>query len=183
MKPFEILDRKMLIDSPYMPIEEQTVRLPNGKTASWFVHKGKGAVIIVPLTTQGEVLLQKTYKHGCGEIVTEFCAGMIDAGETPLQAAHRELEEETGYLSPDIRPLGTLFANPTGSQMKYHFFLAQNCHPQGKINLDDAEQIENFTVPHLASAQKLLTDPTTKTSTTALTALLYAQNFYDSASA
>lgn len=177
MKPFTILARETLVDSPYMPVEKQRVLLPNGTETDWFIHTTKAAVIILPITETGEIMLQKTYKHGCGEIVIEFCAGMIDEGETPLQAAHRELEEETGYHADDMIPVGNVFTNPTGSQMKYSFFVAHNCRPTGSIHLDDAEQIENFTVPNFETAQKVLLDPSTKTAVAAIAGLQYLQQF------
>ncbi len=164
MKPFKILSREKILDNPYCPIEKQIVELTTGDKAEWFVNKASDAVIIIPVLKTGEVLLQKNYKHGSGKIVTEFCAGMIDPGETPEQAAPRELLEETGHTAESFTKLGEVFANPTGSSMKYHFFRAENCEKSGNQSLDEAEQIEVFSVKNIAEARKLLTDSETHTS-------------------
>ena len=177
MKPFKIISREILIESPYMPTEKQLVELPNGKLTEWFLNTCSEGVIIVPITTNGEILLQKTYKHGAGEIIIEFCAGMIESGETPLDAAKRELEEETGYKSDRFYKTGTTYSQPTGSTTRFHFFIALDCKPHGTICFDEAEQIENFTVKSIQEAQTLLMDPQTLTASPAITALAYAQYF------
>ena len=171
MKPFKILSREVILDNPYCPIEKQHVELPDGSTCDWFVNKSSDAVIIIPVLKTGEILLQKNYKHGSEKVVTEFCAGMIDSGETPEQAAARELLEETGHTSESLTKLGEVFGNPTGSSMKYHFFLAENCEKSGNQSLDEAEQIEVFSVKNLDEARKLLTDSETQTSAATLACL------------
>ncbi|MCF7917715.1 NUDIX hydrolase [Candidatus Gracilibacteria bacterium] len=121
------------------------------------------------------MLLQKAYKHGSREIITEFCAGMIDEGETPIQAAKRELSEETGYASSQWEKIGEVFANPTGSEMKYHFFLAGNCNQMKSPQQDEAEQIETFLVKSFEKARELLTNPKTITSSATMAALVFAE--------
>jgi len=173
MKPFKILSREIILDNPYCPIEKHIVELPDGTQGEWFVNTASDAVIVIPVLKTGEILLQKNYKHGSGHIITEFCAGMIDPGETPEQAATRELLEETGHSAESFTRLGEAFANPTGSSMKYHFFLAQNCEKVSDQSLDTAEQIEIFTVKNAEEAKKLLTDPATHTSSATLSALTF----------
>lgn len=131
----------------------------------------------MPITSDGEVLLQRTYKHGASSIVIEFCAGMIEENEDPLEAAKRELEEETGYTSESIYKVGEPFANPTGSVTRFHFYVALDCKPTGCMCFDEAEQIENFTVSSLEEARDLLLHPDTLTASPAITALCYAQHF------
>ena len=110
MKKFKVLSRKVLIDSPFCPVEKQVVELPDGQTCDWYLNTSNDAVIVVPFLETGEVLLQRGYKHGSGEVITEFCAGLIDDGETPLETAKRELLEETGYAG-NLKQSGEIFAN------------------------------------------------------------------------
>ncbi len=173
MKPFKILSRETLIDSPFCPIEKQIVELPNGKTTEWFVNLNKGAVIVIPILENGEILLQKNYKHGCGQVILEFCAGMIDEGETPEQAAKRELLEETGYASPQFIKLKSIFNDPSGSKMQYHYFLAKNASKTQEPELEDAEQIEPFTIKNLETLKTFLTHPDTKTTSATVGGAFY----------
>ena len=174
MQKFKILSRETLLDSPYCPVEKHIVELPRGGTAEWFVNTSSDAVIVIPVTKSGEVILQKSYKHGGREIVVEFCAGLIDKCEVPLHAARRELREETGYVSKHFTKIGEVFANPTGSTMKYHFFLASGCIYSGAQKLDASEQIEVMKVRNIDAARKLLMDPQTKTSSATMAGLAFA---------
>jgi len=173
MKKFKILFRETLLDSPYCPIEKHIVELPRGGTTEWFVNTSSDAVIVIPITKTGEVILQKSYKHGGGEIVIEFCAGLVDKLEVLLHAARRELREETGYIGKHFTKIGEVFANPTGSSMKYHFFLASGCVYSGAQKLDESEQIEVLKVKNMEAARKLLTDPKTKTSSATMAGLAF----------
>ncbi len=176
MKPFKVLSKKQLVDSPFCRIEQQLVELPNGSTADWFVSLQDDAVIVIPVLKDGSVLLQQQYKHGGGEIVTEFCAGMIDEGETPKQAAARELQEETGYTAENFIHLKTVFSNPTGSRMKYHYFLAKNAELTGPTNLEPAEQIELLKFPNIKATREHLLKPETLTTAGMIGALSLAEN-------
>ncbi|MCK5460721.1 NUDIX hydrolase [Candidatus Gracilibacteria bacterium] len=179
MKKFKILSREKVLDSQWCPIEKQIVELPNGKETEWFVHMNADAVIVVPILKNGNILLQKNYKHGCGECITEFCAGMIDKGESPEKCAHREFLEETGFQTKKLVKIGEVFANPTGSIMKYHFFLGFDCEKIANPQQEESEQIEVFEVENLKAAHELLTNSNTKTSSATLTALLLAQKRVD----
>lgn len=172
MKPFKILSREVLVSSVYCPVERQVVELPDGRTTDWYVNTSLDAVVIVPFLKSGEVLLQRCYRHGAGEIIVEFCAGLVDAGESALEAAKRELLEETGYVG-DLECLGSCFANATGSTMKYHFFLARHCEKVAEQHLDPAEQIELFTVKNVQEVRDFFLDPKVMTSAAVLSALAF----------
>lgn len=163
MKPYKVLKQERIVDSPFCRIEQQLVELPDGSTTDWFVNLNDDAVIVIPVLTDGSVLLQQQYKHGGGEVVTEFCAGMVDEGETPKQAATRELLEETGYTAQEFIHLKTVFSNPTGSRMKYHYFVAQDVEKVAEPNLEPAEQIELLILPSIKAAREHLMEPETLT--------------------
>lgn len=171
MKPFKILKSEMLVDERYCRIEKQRVVLPNGSETDWFVRHSGPAVVVVPELKSGEIYLQKTYKHGCGKVVVEFPAGLVDAGEEPIDAAVRELREETGLESAEMIPLGKCCADATGSKMTYFFFLAKNCEKVSSPDLDDAEQIEPFVVADLKAVQQEFLHGEYETSSSSLAAL------------
>ena len=158
MKPFKILKTETLINVPFCHIVEETVELPNKEEAKWYCHQTPDAVIIIPQTAEGKYVLQRNYKHGSRKIITEFCAGMIDEGESPETAAKRELLEETGYTATNWIKLGESYASPTSTAMKYHYFLAVDTQKTQDPELEAAEQIETFEVPHKALLFKTLSE-------------------------
>ena len=161
----------MLVDEQYCRVEKQRVVLPNGSDTDWFIRHSDPAVVIIPQLKSGEIYLQKTYKHGCGKIVVEFPAGLVDSGEEPIKAAIRELREETGLVAEEIVPLGKCSADATGSRMTYYFFLAKNCEKVAELELDDSEQIESMIVPDLETVQKEFLHGEYETSASSLAAL------------
>lgn len=179
MKKFKILSRELVLDSQWLPVEKQIVELPNGQTTEWFVALNTDAVVIVPQLKTGGFLLQKNYKHGSGEVVTEFCAGMIDGKDNPEETAKRELLEETGFGCENIIKIGENFSNPTGSAMKYHFFLAQGCEKCTMPTLEDAEQVEVFVVEDIAKVSQVLTDQSILTSSATISALKYVEKYLE----
>lgn len=175
MKPFKVLSQERLVDSPFCCIEKQQVELPDGSTTDWYVSLNSDAVIVIPICADGSVILQQQYKHGGGEVVTEFCAGLVDKGETPLQAAQRELLEETGYKAEAFVHLKTVFSNPTGSRMKYHYFLAKNAVLTEKPKLEPAEQIELIKLTNIDATREYLLKPETITTAGMIGALSLVQ--------
>jgi len=85
----------------------------------------------------------RQYRHGVKEILLEFPAGAVDAGEDDITAAaRREFEEETGYQSDSLIPLAVLYDNPVKDTNRIHIFLALNATPTGQQKLDITEEIE-----------------------------------------
>ncbi|GCE48097.1 NUDIX domain-containing protein [Thermosporothrix hazakensis] len=148
---WKTLSYKQLLDSPYLRVRSERVQLPDNKIIDdYFIIENFGWVGIVPVTEDGRFLLNRQYKHGIGQVVIEFPAGMIDPGEyeQPLLTAQRELMEETGYSTePEhFEPLAKMIANPTGARTRIWWYLARNVRRTGAQKLDPAEEIENFLV-------------------------------------
>lgn len=103
---------------------------------------------IVPVTSDGEVVLIRLHRFGTQEQSIEIPGGLIDPGEAPIDAARRELREESGYESDDVAPLGVVHANPALQATRLHMFVARNCRPSplGQ-ELEDLEDCEAFRVP------------------------------------
>jgi ADP-ribose pyrophosphatase len=93
----ELFSTQEIFKGRIIDVQLDTVRLPDGKTATREVVKHPGAVVVLPLTDKKEVVLVRQYRHPTGEILLELPAGKRDQGEEPLTCARRELEEETGF--------------------------------------------------------------------------------------
>lgn len=171
--PFRILSRSWESQNPWIPLEKQEVELPGGAVTDWYVVRGANVVIVVPMLSDGRVLVQRVYKHGAATTLAEFCAGVIDPRESPLEAAKRELLEESGYAAADWQELGSFFANPTSSETRYTVFLARDCEQIQEPDLEEAEQIENIILPSLDDVLPFFQQE--RTSMAALAALALAQ--------
>ena len=142
MKPFQVTGSRQILTNPFLPVWEEDVVLPNGQTSKYYLTKSIGVVVVIPVLSSGQILLQKTYKHGAQGILYEFPAGMIDTGETPQEAAQRELLEETGYQVGTLQHIGKPFSNPTGSRTKVDVYLGRQCIKIQEPDLEPTEQIE-----------------------------------------
>lgn len=97
-----------LLRGHFLHVKRDTVRLPGGATATreYVVHPG--AVMVIPLLDDGRVLLERQYRYPMRRVMIEFPAGKLDAGETSLVCAQRELQEETGYTAREWARAGVL---------------------------------------------------------------------------
>lgn len=105
MKPWKLLKTEYLVDAPWLKVAKETCELPNGKVIDDFYTLWQPDwVLILARTAEGKWVMTEQYRHGTGKIALEFPAGIIDKGETPEQAALRELQEECGYcIDPRLR--------------------------------------------------------------------------------
>ena len=114
---------------------------------------------IIPLTARDEVVMIEQYRHGAGEATLEIPGGMVDAGESPREAAAREMLEETGYAARDIIPLGKSRPNPAIQDNWIHTFLARGAEFQAAPSFDSTEHTAVRLVP-LRDVPALVADGT-----------------------
>jgi ADP-ribose pyrophosphatase len=94
---------------------------------------------IIPLTSQGEVVMIEQYRHGANEVTLEIPGGMIDEGERAEAAAARELLEETGYAASEVMLLGRTRPNPAIQNNWLYSFLARDCRFKQEPIFDSSE--------------------------------------------
>ncbi len=118
---------------------KDTVELLNGKRTTRETVRHVGAVAIVPVTDDGEVIIELQYRYPVNQVVKEIPAGKLDSkAEDPLAAAKRELEEETGYTADVWTEMGMYYPTPAYSDEVITIYLAKGLH-KGVRNLDENE--------------------------------------------
>jgi ADP-ribose pyrophosphatase len=115
-------------------LDVDEVRFPDGSSGTLEMVRHPGASAVVPLLDEGHdsganvrdplVLLIRQYRYAANGYLYEVPAGRLDAGETPVQCAHRELAEETGYRAVGMNLLLTMYTTPGFTDEKIHLFVA-----------------------------------------------------------
>lgn len=140
----ETLESKLAWEGEFLRVYKDRVRAPDGHLAPREYLRHPGAVMVVPLLDNGEVVLERQYRHPLRRSFVEFPAGKIDPGEDILACAQRELLEETGYVASEWIYLGG-FHNAIGyCDEKIEVFLARGLRHEG-AGTDDGEVLEIFT--------------------------------------
>lgn len=129
-------------------VRTDTARSPRtGREHDFYILESADWVSIIPLTPDGEVVMVRQYRHGIREVTLEVPGGLVGPGDTPLEAARRELLEETGYEAGDIKLIGVAHPQPAVLNNRHLTFLATNVHQTTIAHLDEGEDIEVVLVP------------------------------------
>lgn len=143
--PWHTLSREEILESPWLKIGKEVCLLPNEKVISDFYTIWQPDwVLILPETISGNWLMTKQYRHGTGNISLEFPAGIIENGENPLDAAKRELKEETSYSGGSFSFVGEFPMNPDRHRGKFFVYFASGLKAGENRNLDETEHISYF---------------------------------------
>lgn len=122
--------------------------LPNGiELQPFYTYHSPSFAVIVPRNEAGEYLCVRQFRPGVADVTTEFPAGAIEAGETPLDAAKRELFEETGCVSDDWTFLCRISPNATIADNFAWCFAADRCRKVSEQHLDVSECVIEKTIP------------------------------------
>jgi ADP-ribose pyrophosphatase len=140
----EAISSELLFSGNFLHAKRDTVRLPDGETATreYVVHPG--AVVVVPLLDDGRLVLERQYRYPVGQVMTEFPAGKLDVCESPLVCGQRELLEETGYTAREWAYAGLMHLAVGYSTEIIHIFFARGL-TLGDRQLDHGEFVDVFT--------------------------------------
>jgi ADP-ribose pyrophosphatase len=135
----QLIRRRLLLDTPLFQVTDNHIVDGHGQEVHRFLVETTGATCVVALDDKRRILLVSQYRFPARSILWELPAGKVDAGETPLQAAKRELIEETGYRARAWKKLATFYTSPGFLGEKMNVFLATNLKP-GTRHLDAGEE-------------------------------------------
>ena len=128
-------------------VQRDTVRLPNGNETVREVIRHIGAVCVIPLLENGDVIMERQYRYPLDRVILEIPAGKLDsAGENRLSAIKRELSEETGYTADEWTEIGDFHPAPAYSDEFITMYLARKLR-KGDRHLDADEFLDVCTIP------------------------------------
>ena len=151
-KPFEFFEEKttaseLIFDGKVLHVYKDDITLPNGKSGIREYIKHVGAVCVVALTDENEVICVRQFRYPNAHVILEIPAGKLDSkDEDPRLAALRELREETGATCRELTYLGVYLSSPAILDEKLHMFFAQGLE-FGETDPDEDEFIETVRVP------------------------------------
>ena len=141
------IEREEIYDGAVLHVVRDKVLLPDGNTSYREFCLHKGAVAVIPITDNNEAILVRQFRYAHHREFLEIPAGKLDyTGEIPLEAAKRELSEETGATAERITPLGILDTTPALIDERIHLYMAEGL-TFGKMHLDEDEFLSVVSYP------------------------------------
>ena len=154
MKSWKILYSEYLVKRPWLTARRDKLELPDGRIVpEYYVLEYPDWVNVIAITKEGQFVMERQYRYGANSVNFEIPCGVMENGETPLEAIQRELREETGYGGGNWRELMCISANPTSMTNMTHCFVAEGVEKVTEQHLDDTEDLE----VHLKTREEVLT--------------------------
>ncbi|MDR0266589.1 NUDIX hydrolase [Paenibacillus sp.] len=140
-----------IFEGKVISLQIDTVQLPDGSTASREIVKHPGAVAVLAIYDDKMILVDQ-FRQAMGRCELEIPAGKLEKGEDPLEAAKRELQEETGYACRNIKHLHSFYTSPGFADEIIHLYLAEELR-SGEAAPDEDEFLELYELT-LAEAEE-----------------------------
>lgn len=161
-----------------LDVYSDDIELPNGHNSKREYIKHVGAACVVPVDNEGNIIIEKQFRYPFHKVLTEIPAGKLDSKEEPhLEAALRELKEETGFSAEKMVYLGEFYPTCAYSDEVIHMYLATGL-TKGEQKLDDDEFVGVEKMPLEEAVAEIMKGniPDGKTQTAILKAYLYLKN-------
>lgn len=146
-RQWSVLSSEYIICRPWLTARKDVLRLPDGRiNPEFYVLEYPSWVNVIAVTADDRFVMVRQYRHGLGVMSTELCAGVVEDGEEPVDAARRELLEETGYTGGQWSLQCVISGNPSTTDNLTYCYLAVGVEPTGSQHLDPTESIEVLTM-------------------------------------
>jgi 8-oxo-dGTP pyrophosphatase MutT (NUDIX family) len=137
-----VLSSEYLFRRPWLTARKDVVQLPDGRiNPEYYILEYPDWVNVIAVTTDGQMILERQYRHGLGKTCYELPCGVVEEDEAPLEAAKRELLEETGYAGGEWFEWMNLSPNSSANTNMVHCFLATGVEKVAEQHLDATEDI------------------------------------------
>ena len=175
---WKTISSRMIHESKYVSIKCDEVELPDGlRIPDYYTISISDAATICAITDDGGVLLKREYRYACQEDLIELPAGIFENNEEPLEAAKRELLEETGYISDSWTYLGATKESTSKLTNTMHLFMATGCKHVADQHLDPTEHLDAWSVP-LEEAVEMVMRNEIKSNSSAQTILMASRLYH-----
>jgi 8-oxo-dGTP pyrophosphatase MutT (NUDIX family) len=154
--PFKLTGTREVYRNPWISVREDSVIRPGGKPGIFGVVTMKAGSSVLPLTEDGQVYLTREYKYAIGRESLEVASGAIDDGESPLECAKRELEEELGLTAAEWFDVGSVNPFTTVVSSPNHLFIGRGLR-ETRQNLDEGEVLRIVKMPLAEAYEKVIT--------------------------
>jgi ADP-ribose pyrophosphatase len=144
---FELIDSEPIYNGRAFQIRRDHVRLPDGRSTKLDIVEHIGSAVIVPVDDDGNMYFVRQYRHAARLNLLELPAGTLEVGEDPLVCAQREVREETGMASGNIREIGGFYLAPGYSTEFMRVYLATDLrHDPLEADADEFLSVEKISV-------------------------------------
>lgn len=126
---FEIIDQEMVYKGKAFDVRREKIRTPQGAIVLLDIVDHRGAVTMIPVDQDGQIIFVRQYRHPAGKFLLELPAGVMEANEPPEYSAQREVREEIGMAAEKLVKVGEFYLAPGYSTEYMHVFLATQLYP------------------------------------------------------
>lgn len=176
MEQFKRLERNLVVKGSIIDYYQDTMQIPNGNIAKWDLIDHKGAAAVVAVRDDGKILMVRQYRNALERETIEIPAGGLNGREEPtIEAAARELTEETGFTCGKIELLSSIYTTVAFCNEKIDIYYATDLTP-GVQNLDEDEFI-NVEAYSLEELKKMILECKIQDAKTISGILAYAEKY------
>ncbi len=176
----DLIEKKLLSEEIFngvaIHLYRDEILLPNGNKGVREVIRHPGAVCVLPITEEGNVIFVNQFRYALNKVTLEVPAGKLEPNEDPLKAGLRELSEETGLSAEKVDYLGALYTTPALIDEVIHMYIARGL-TKGEQHLDDDEFVNTLEIPFEKAIEMVMNNEIkdSKTQTILLKAKLFLE--------